>query len=239
MRNRATIFILDQNKVLLIHRLKNGNEYYVVPGGGIEQGETETQAAIREVKEETGLDIVLGEKIGEDDTDEGCEYFYISKSWNGALVLGGPEALRQSPTNTYKLEWVPIEKLNDLNLKKETREILMRYLSPASRFINSIISITIDRPLGSKHPEWDFVYPVNYGFVPNTKSGDGEEIDAYVLGVAEPFKEFTGRCIAVIHRLDDDDDKLVLAPEGSKPTDDEIRVATDFQEKFFKSVIVR
>ena len=100
-------------------------------------------------------------------------------------------------------------------------------------------TITIDRPLGSKHPTWGFAYPVNYGYVPDTKSGDGEELDAYALGVATPLKEFTGWCIAIIHRLDDDDDKLVLAQDGTDFTDDEIRAATDFQEKFFESVIVR
>jgi inorganic pyrophosphatase len=109
----------------------------------------------------------------------------------------------------------------------------------SKQYIGTIVTITIDRPLGSKHPKWGFEYPVNYGYVPDTKSGDGEELDAYVLGAAEPIKEFTGRCIAVIHRLNDDDDKLVLAPDGAKFTDDEIRVATEFQEKFFKSVIVR
>ena len=109
----------------------------------------------------------------------------------------------------------------------------------ALRFLGSPVAITIDRPLGSKHPKWGFVYPVNYGYIPNTKSGDGEETDAYVLGVDEPLKEFTGKCIAVIHRLNDDDDKLVLAPDGKNFTDEEIRAATGFQEQFFKSVIVR
>jgi inorganic pyrophosphatase len=75
--------------------------------------------------------------------------------------------------------------------------------------------------------------------VPHTKSDDGEEVDAYVLGVAEPLKEFTGKCIAVIHRLNDDDDKLILVAGAAEFNDDEIRSATDFQERFFKSIIVR
>ncbi len=109
----------------------------------------------------------------------------------------------------------------------------------SAQYLSKTLTIKIDRPLGSKHPKWDFVYPINYGFLPNTKAADGEEIDAYVLGVAEPIQEFTGVCIAIIHRLNDDDDKLVIAPAGKNFTDEEIRQLTDFQEKFFKSTIIR
>lgn len=97
----------------------------------------------------------------------------------------------------------------------------------------------MDRPLGSRHPDWDFEYPVNYGYVPGTLAPDGEEQDAYVLGVDEPLSDYEGTCIAVIHRLDDDDDKLVVVPEGASFSDDEIRTLTRFQEQYFTSVILR
>ena len=238
-RRRATIFILDRGRILLIHRRKNGREYYVIPGGGIEPGETEIQAAVREAKEETGLAIVPGEKIGEITTAEGHEYLYLAASWTSAPALGGPEAERRSPANDYLLEWLPIERLNGIDINKDARGVFLGHLSPAARYLGATVSLAIDRPVGSKHPKWDFEYPVNYGYVPGTKSGDGEELDAYVLGVDRPLKEFSGPCIAIIHRLNDDDDKLVLAPDGKNFTDDEIRAATDFQEHFFKSVIVR
>ncbi len=109
----------------------------------------------------------------------------------------------------------------------------------ALRFLGSTVTIKIDRSVGSKHPKWDFEYPVNYGFVPDTKSGDGEEVDVYILGITDSLQEFTGRCVAMIHRLNDDDDKLILVPDGVNPTNNEIRKVTEFQEKFFKSVIVR
>jgi inorganic pyrophosphatase len=239
MRHRAAVFVIDKDKVLLFYRLKNGEEYYAVPGGGVEPNETPEQTAVRELEEETNLDVSLGEKIGEFEADDNHQYFYIAKSWSGTPTFGGEELERQSPANVYRLEWVPIEKLNEIDLRDEARKILLRYFSPVSHFLDSAATITIDRPLGSKHPKWGFVYPVNYGYVPNTKSGDGEEIDAYALGINEPLKEFTGKCIAVIHRLNDDDDKLVMAPDGMDLADAEIRAATDFQEKFFKSVIVR
>ena len=50
-------------------------------------------------------------------------------------------------------------------------------------YLNKTLEIKIDRPMGSKHPKHGFIYPINYGYVPNTVSGDGEELDAYVLGV--------------------------------------------------------
>lgn len=111
-------------------------------------------------------------------------------------------------------------------------------MQPAD-FLEKIVRVVIDRPLGSRHPEHGFLYLANYGFVPRTQASDGEEVDAYVLGVFEPVAEFAGHCIAVIHRLDDDDDKLVLAPAGKAYSDDQIRALTEFQERFFTSVIIR
>jgi inorganic pyrophosphatase len=111
--------------------------------------------------------------------------------------------------------------------------------SRASDFIGKIVQVTIDRPLNSKHPKYDWKYELNYGFIPNTISDDGEELDAYVLGVNEPVETFTGKCVAVIHRTDDDDDKLIVIPDGVILTDEQIASATHFQEKFFKSEIIR
>lgn len=98
------------------------------------------------------------------------------------------------------------------------------------------VRVTIDRPLGSRHPRHGFLYPINYGFIAGTTSGDGEELDAYVVGVAEPLATFQGTCIAVIRRLEEDDDKLVVAPDGTRCGLEEIRRATEFQEQYFTSV---
>jgi inorganic pyrophosphatase len=106
-------------------------------------------------------------------------------------------------------------------------------------YLNTIVTIIVDRPVHSNHPRHGFIYPVNYGYVPNTTSGDGEALDAYILGIHEPVKTFTGRCIAIIHRTNDDDDKLIVVPPGISLTDQEIREATHFQEQWFKSEILR
>lgn len=106
------------------------------------------------------------------------------------------------------------------------------------QYLNTIVRVTIDRPLGSKHPKHGFVYEVNYGYVPDTISGDGEELDVYYLGVDKPLQEAEGRCIAIIKREDDNDDKLIVVPEGVTFTDEEIMKQIHFQEQWFKPVII-
>lgn len=108
-----------------------------------------------------------------------------------------------------------------------------------TQYIGKIVQVKIDRPKGSKHPKHGFVYEVNYGYIPYTKSGDGEELDAYVLGVDEPVEEYVGRCIGGIKRINDDDDKLIVVPKALNLSDDEIETAIDFQEKWSKHVVVR
>ena len=106
-------------------------------------------------------------------------------------------------------------------------------------YIGKLVEVKIDRPMGSKHPKHGFIYPVNYGYIPNTVSGDGEEIDCYVLGIFEPIDEFEGKCIAVIHRTNDNDDKLIVVPKEKEYSEDAIRALTEFQERFFESIIIR
>lgn len=106
-------------------------------------------------------------------------------------------------------------------------------------FIGKTVDVEIDRPLGSRHPDHGYIYPVNYGFVPGVMGLDGEELDAYVLGVDEPIERITGRCIAVIRRSNDADDKLVVVPGGEHFTDEQIWGLTAFQERFFESIITR
>ena len=93
--------------------------------------------------------------------------------------------------------------------------------------------------MGSKHPDCGFIYPVNYGFLEGVTAPDGDDLDAYVLGVFEPIETFTGKCIAVIQRSDDDDDKLIVVSEGKEYSDEQILALTEFQERFFKPNIVR
>lgn len=106
-------------------------------------------------------------------------------------------------------------------------------------YLKKIVDVKIDRPMGSTHPKHGFIYPVNYGYVPGTVSGDGEELDCYLLGVFEPVKTFSGECIAIVHRMNDNDDKLIIVPEGTSYTNEAIKALIEFQERFFESEIIR
>ena len=101
--------------------------------------------------------------------------------------------------------------------------------------LGKVVKVIVDRPLGTYHPKCkDLFYSVNYGYVEGIIAADGEEQDAYILGVNEPIKEFTGKVIAVIHRFDDVEEKWVVVPNGISLTKEEIMRQVDFQERFFE-----
>ena len=111
-------------------------------------------------------------------------------------------------------------------------------LQLAKQYLGKEVTVTVDRALGSSHPKHGFVYPVNYGYLEGVRAPDGEDLDAYVLGVHEPLASFTGRCVAIVHRHNDDDDKLVVVPKESTFSKAEIAEATRFQEQWFESDII-
>ena len=105
--------------------------------------------------------------------------------------------------------------------------------------LGKIVTVVVDRQLGSRHPKYkDIYYSVNYGYIPDMLAPDGEELDAYILGIEEPLTEFVGKVIAIIHRIDDIEDKLVVAPKNASFSKDEIKKLIDFQEKFFHIEII-
>ena len=110
--------------------------------------------------------------------------------------------------------------------------------SNPEKFLGKDITVVIDRPLGSKHPEFGFVYEVNYGYIEGVKAPDGDYLDAYCLGWDMPLKTGRGRVAAVIHRLDDNDDKLVVVAPGKVFSEKDIEKSISFQEKYFKHIIV-
>ncbi len=105
--------------------------------------------------------------------------------------------------------------------------------------IGKEVTVTVDRPLGCCHPQFPYIqYPVNYGYVEGVLAADGEGQDVYILGVNEPLAQFTGRVIAIVHRLDDIEDKWVVAPQGCLFTKEQIMEKIKFQEQYFQAEII-
>lgn len=105
-------------------------------------------------------------------------------------------------------------------------------------YLGKTVNIKIDRPIGSIHPEYPSVtYPINYGYIPNVCSGDGEELDVYLLGIDIPVETYTARIIGIVHRHNDVEDKLVAAPEGFNFDQNKITEAVRFQEQYYETEI--
>lgn len=112
--------------------------------------------------------------------------------------------------------------------------------TPYKNIIGTAVSGIVDRPMGSCHPKYpDLIYPVNYGYIPDVFAGDGEEQDVYVIGIDHPVTTFTGTVIAIIHRIDDCEDKWIVSCDGKDHGDDEILNTIHFQEQYFRSILIR
>ena len=106
-------------------------------------------------------------------------------------------------------------------------------------FLGRTVSVVIDRPIGFHHVTKGIHldYTVNYGYLPGVTGGDGEEQDVYILGVSQPLETFTGRTIGVVRRKDDNEDKLIAAPEGTAFSAEEMARQLSFVEKYFDSSV--
>jgi inorganic pyrophosphatase len=104
--------------------------------------------------------------------------------------------------------------------------------------IGKTVTVTVDRAMGTYHPEHpDLYYPINYGYIKGVMASDGEEQDAYILGITKPIEVFTGKIIAIIHRNNDTEEKWVVAPADMSYTKEEILKQVHFQEQYFDSEI--
>jgi 8-oxo-dGTP diphosphatase len=118
-KNRATAIIIRNGKLLLVHRQKPGRDYYTLPGGGVEFDESFEEACIREVREETGLKVRALQLVYRYITLEKEENYYLTQVTLAEPVLGGSEAKRQSPENSYELIWADAVQVESLNFIPE------------------------------------------------------------------------------------------------------------------------
>ena len=221
-------------------------------GGSALVDETTLDAAIREVKEELGINlyekdaVLIGSKKR---YYPNCPDFLDVYIFKSNVLL---ENVKIQKEEIKDVMWASKEKILKLYeegnfeanaffnevLDFELRQNKMKKTN-VKDYIGKDIKIKIDRKLGTRHPKHGFMYMLNYGYVPNTISEDGEELDAYLLGEFEPVDSSSGKVIAIIHRTNDDDDKLIVSKIGEEYSDDAIRALTEFQERFFESVIIR
>jgi len=237
------IWMINQNNEILIqkrsaNKIEWANMWSNV-SGVVSPGETTDEAILREVFEEVGIPLDKGDLqlIKKELDGHIFHVLYLAKYEKDLKNI----VIQEEELSEAK--WASREEIeellkNDEFIKYKWEQI--KDLSLALQYIGKTVKVEIDKPLGSSHPKYpDHIYFTNYGYVPNTISGDGEELDCYILGEEKPLKEYTGKCVAVIHRLDDNDDKLIIVPEGSNYTDEEIRDLTQHQERYFKSIIIR
>lgn len=245
------IILNTKNEILISKRapFKKFGGMWECNGGSALKGETSLEGILREVKEELGIRFSKTEASFLKEVKREMVPANFKDLWLFKRDIKDEEITFPDGEAT-DFKWVSIDEFMEMfnnqeivptvDFGRDEYELALRTEQRESYgFIGKNVSVRIDRPLNSKHPKHGFVYEANYGYVPNTVSGDGEELDAYVLGVNKPVQEFTGKCIAVIHRTNDDDDKLIIVPEDKNLTDEEIRQFTNFQEQFFESEIIR
>ena len=103
-------------------------------------------------------------------------------------------------------------------------------------YLGKMVHVIVDRPMGYIHG--DIVYPVNYGYIPGVIAGDGEEQDAYILGVDTALETFDGVVIGIVCRLNDVEDKLIVAPADYVLHQGQLAEAVSFQEQYFQTKII-
>lgn len=133
MRNRAGGILIENGKVLLIHRIKDNDEYYVFPGGGIETNETIEQATKRELLEEAGIEVELIEKNPRYilKNESGIQYFSLVKRVKGIIGTGkGPEFTDKSyeKHGKYIVEMISIKDIANGKINLVPLEIKEKFL---------------------------------------------------------------------------------------------------------------
>jgi len=129
--SRGIIFIDD--KVVLLKRIRKDHDnilrYYTIPGGGVEIGETNEEACIREVLEEVSLRVTIDKFLGREEYDTGICYYFKVNYLGGEPILGGEEKEKNNPDNYYEVVLVEINKLDDIFMYGEGVKMIKKALN--------------------------------------------------------------------------------------------------------------
>ncbi len=242
----------DAGEYLLQQRMGTAKKFpnmWGQTGGGAIAGESSWDACVRETMEELGLTPDPEKSVLVGTIKRPMDFVDVWLVHSNAKISD----LKPQASEVQSVKWATLADIQHMQYDNEFIPSIVpgfnmvlnyqKMVNPipvnARDFLGKLVRVQMDRPMGSKHPKHGFTYEVNYGFIPNTISGDGEELDAYVLGPDYPLKDFLGRCIAIIHRTNDNDDKLVVVPDGFDFADEYIEQKTAFQEQWFKHTIIR
>lgn len=219
-------------------------------GGSVLAGESSIEGAVREVKEEVGIELnpAKGKLVFSKIRNEydGMKFRDILDVW--LFEYDGDIDLSNATTDEVNdAKWITAEDLHKLYDSGKLVNTLGYFFcaleAPERNYSNIIgkqVTGIIDRPLGSAHPRKStMIYPINYGYVNGVIAGDGAEQDVYVLGSYEPLKEFSGKVIAVYRRFNDVEDKWIVSLDGGDISDDRILGDISFQEQFFYGKLYR
>lgn len=216
-------------------------------GGSVIKGESSIEGAIREVKEEVGLDLeqeagkLLFSKI------RGTDVRYECKAYNDIMDVwlfnySGEVQLEAATTNEVAdCKWMTVSEIRKLYEEKKLVPTLDYFFCAIevdemdySHIIGKKVKGTVDRALGTAHPRNPrMIYPINYGYVDGVFAGDGAEQDVYLFGTDKALKNFEGKVIAVWHRFDDVEDKWIVSLSGEDIAEEKILGDISFQEQFF------
>ncbi len=141
VRHRATAIIKNNDKFLLFHRIKPGRDYFMFPGGGVEEGETVEKALKREVKEELNVSVGNFKQLFVVDNiyapawatihpgQKQIYHFFLIEKYTGIPELSGPEKSQANDQNEYIIAWLSLDEIRRLDnvVPKEGVEMFLKF----------------------------------------------------------------------------------------------------------------
>ena len=119
MRKRAGIILIHEGKLALMERHRQGRHYFAFPGGGVDEGETDEQAAIREAMEELGIEVGIAQKAATILREGRRDQVYFLVKWlGGEYGTGTGEEFDEvdEENGTYNPVWMPLGELLEKNV---------------------------------------------------------------------------------------------------------------------------